>query len=105
MIDDKSLLIVYRREVVTMHKFFNRLRRAVFGLAAVSGLSAFAEGEASSTIDVGAATSAIQSLQTAVGTYWDSARPVIIYIVGLALVALLIWVGFKLVRRAVSKVG
>lgn len=82
-----------------MKKFL--LGLPVLGAAA----SALAEGEGGAAIDVTAATTAITNMQTAAETWWDAAQPVFLAVVGVALVATLIWCGYKLIRKAVGKVG
>lgn len=62
------------------------------------------EGSANA-IDTSSATAALTQMQTAVTGYWEAAQPVVIAIIGIALVATLIWVGYKLIRKGSNKIG
>lgn len=82
------------------------MKKILFGLPVLGAVaSALAEGEGGSAIDVSSATTAIENMQTAAETWWSSAQPVFLAIIGVALVATLIWCGYKLIRKAVGKVG
>lgn len=81
------------------------MKKFLFAIPMIGSVaSAFAEGQAGS-IDVSAATTAITNMQTAATTWWAAAQPVFLAVVGVALVATLIWCGYKLIRKAVGKVG
>lgn len=67
-------------------------------------LAVFAEGQGDA-IDVTKASQSIESMKTAITTWWDAAQPVILAIIGVALVATLIFLGYKLIRKGVNKVG
>lgn len=85
-----------------MKKFLSRL--GVFSGVGCLSLGAFADGT-TTTIAVTDATNALTSMQTAITTYWTSASPVVVAVAGIALVATLIWVGFKLIRKGANKIG
>ena len=77
--------------------------------ATVAGLmtagAAFAEGEGSGGIDVTAATGALTQMETAVKGYFTSATPIVVGLIGLGLVIVLCFVGWKLIKRATNKAG
>lgn len=63
------------------------------------------QGSSPAAIDITAATGALDSMQTAVESYWTAAQPVVVAIIGIALVATLLWVGYKLIRKGSNKIG
>lgn len=87
-----------------MNKLFAKLS-AMLTVAFAFVFSALAEGEGGASIDVSAATTAISNMKDAADTWWDAAQPVFLAVVGVALVATLIWCGYKLIRKAVGKIG
>ena len=89
-----------------MKKILSRLFAPALTLcAALVGVSAHAETGTDNAIDVTSATTAITSMQTAVTSYWTAAQPVVLSVLGIALVAMLIWLGFKLIRKGSNKIG
>lgn len=94
--------------IKAMKKYLSRwFAPALAFCASLVGVSAFAENGSGSTnaIDVELATDAIEEMQTAVSTYWTAAQPVVLSVLGIALVATLIWLGFKLIRKGSNKIG
>lgn len=94
--------------IKAMKKYLSRwFAPALAFCASLVGVSAFAENGSGSTntIDVELATDAIKEMQTAVSTYWTAAQPVVLSVLGIALVATLIWLGFKLIRKGSNKIG
>lgn len=96
--------------IKAMKKYLSRwFAPALAFCASLVGVSAFADtGSGSSStnaIDVELATDAIEEMQTAVSTYWTAAQPVVLSVLGIALVATLIWLGFKLIRKGSNKIG
>lgn len=94
--------------IKAMKKYLSRwFAPALAFCASLVGVSAFAENGSGSTnaIDVELATDAIEQMQTAVSTYWTAAQPVVLSVLGIALVATLIWLGFKLIRKGSNKIG
>lgn len=82
------------------------MKKILLGLPVLgTAVSAFADGEASGAIDITAASGAIDSMKDAATSWWQAAQPVFLAVVGIALVATLIWCGYKLIRKAVGKVG
>lgn len=63
-------------------------------------------GEGSSdAIDISSATSGLEQLGDAMSSYWETAQPIVLSVIGIALVATLLWVGYKLIRKGANKVG
>lgn len=87
-----------------MNKLLTKLS-ALFSLAVAFAFSALADGEGGNAIDVSSATTALSDMQTAATTWWNAAQPVVLAVIGLALVATLIWGGYKLIRKGVNKIG
>lgn len=63
------------------------------------------EGGSSNAIDISSATSGLTQLGDAVSSYWEAAQPIVLSVIGIALVATLLWVGYKLIRKGANKVG
>lgn len=82
-----------------MYKFSRVL--LAFG-GAVAGLPVLAaEGD----IDITPATGVLTKLQTAIESYWTAAEPFIVSVVGLVVVAALIWAGVRLFKGGTSKIS
>lgn len=60
-----------------------------------------AEGD----IDITPATGLLTKMQTAIESYWTSAEPFLIAVVGLVVVAALIWAGVRLFKGGASKIS
>lgn len=85
-----------------MNKFIARASAAV--AVVFSCACAIAEDNANA-IDITTATGALDTMKTAVTSYWTAAQPVLVAVIGIALVATLIWVGYKLLRKGANKIG
>lgn len=68
------------------------------------GFAALAEGN-DPAIDVSAASSALTDMKTALTTYWTAAQPILVWVLGIALVVGLIFLGYKLFKKGTNKVG
>lgn len=82
-----------------MNKFSRCL--LAFG-GAVAGLPVLA---ADGDIDITPATGVLTKLQTAIESYWAEAEPFIVSVVGLVVVAALIWAGVRLFKGGTSKIS
>lgn len=83
-----------------MKRFLNRafVIATTFG----GGLSALAaEGD----IDITVATGTLDKLKTAIDSYWTAAQPFILGVVGMVVVAALIWAGVRLFKGGTSKIS
>lgn len=78
---------------------FSRL--LAFAAAAVGLPALAAEGD----IDITPATGVLTKMQTAVESYWTSAEPFIVAIIGIVVVASLIWAGVRLFKGGTSKIS
>lgn len=79
---------------------FRKVWLAVAGVACGLPLLA-AEGD----IDITPATDVLTKMKTAIQSYWDQAEPFIISVVGLVVVAALIWAGVRLFKGGASKIS
>lgn len=87
-----------------MNKFIvHNYRRALALLVGVGVFPALAAAEGN--IDVTAATDVLNKLQNALNTYWEAAQPFVVAIVGIVVVASLIWAGVRLFRGGTSKIS
>ena len=86
--------------------FFKSLKRLAFGAAmCLAGApAAFAE-TSQNAIDVTDATDYLDNMKTALTTYWTAAKPVLIYVLGVALVVMLFYVVYKFFTKASKKIG
>lgn len=80
------------------------LHRLLFALAVMmAGLPVLAEGEGN--IDISAATGVLTKLKTAIESFWTEAEPFIVSVVGLVVVAALIWAGVRLFKGGTAKIS
>lgn len=87
-------------------KFFSNLKSKALALGgALLGVPAFAEGETASQIDLTEATNALDSWKNAITGFIGDATPVVVSILGAALVIVAVWIGWKVLKRGASKVG
>lgn len=84
-----------------MNKFSRFL--LAFG-GAVAGLPVLAE-DGAGAIDISPATGVLTKMTTAVESYWSSATPFITAVVGIVVVAALIWAGVRLFKGGTSKIS
>lgn len=81
----------------------NRFRKfcTAFG-AVLCGAPLFAaEGD----IDITPATTLLTKMKAAIESYWTQAEPFLIAVVGLVVVAALIWAGVRLFKGGASKIS
>lgn len=81
------------------------MKKFLATLAACFGFGAVALAEDAAAIDVTTATTALTDMKTALSTYWTAAQPIIVWVLGIALVAGLIFLGYKLFNKGTKKVG
>lgn len=80
-------------------------RRATLAVGACfCGLPLLAQ-DASTAIDITPATDVLDAMKDALNSFWESAEPFIITVVGLVVVAALIWAGVRLFKGGASKVS
>lgn len=80
----------------------NKFSRLLAFAGALAGLPALAaEGD----IDITPATGVLTKLQTAIQAYWTAAEPFIVSVVGIVVVAALIWAGVRLFKGGTSKIS
>lgn len=74
-------------------------------LAVVAGFGALPVLAAEGDIDITTATGVLTKLQTAIEGYWTAAQPFILAVVGMVVVAALIWAGVRLFKGGTSKIS